>query len=151
MQRTPLLILLLALAACNRGIDNKDAVRQAVVDHLSTRANLNVAAMNIDVTSVNFKGNEAEATVSITPKDSKVAGSGMTMAYNLEKQGNRWVVKPRATGGAAPHGGMAMPPGMGNSPSATPAMPQIPRSAGAPPSGEMPPNHPTVPPSGAKK
>jgi hypothetical protein len=105
-------ILLLSLAACNRGIDDKDAIRQGVIDHLATRANLNMNAMKIDITSVSIKGDQADANVAISPKDSKMAGPPMTMSYKLQKQGNRWVVQPRP--GTSPHGGMAMPPGMAN-------------------------------------
>ena len=52
------------LAGCNRGIENKEAVRQAVLDHLANHAGLNVGSMQVDVVSVSFRQNEADATVS---------------------------------------------------------------------------------------
>ncbi|HWQ55073.1 MAG TPA: hypothetical protein VN442_15405 [Bryobacteraceae bacterium] len=126
----------LVLAGCNRGgIENKEAVRQAVIDYLAARSNLNIGSMNVDVSSVTFKGNEADATVSFAPKGG-AAGQGMSMRYALERKGNRWVVKGRGNGSgahgmgadsASPHGGM-------------PAMPGGPGAAS--PSGEMPPGHP---------
>lgn len=128
-----LLTIALALAGCRRDIENKEAVRQAVIDYLSTRSNLNIGSMNVDVTSVSFKQNEAEAVVAFAPKGPGSAGQGMSMRYTLEKKGNRWAVKSRADSGQSPHGGAA-PPG---------AMP----GAGAP-KGELPPGHPTV---GGKK
>lgn len=124
------------LAGCNRGgIENKEAVRQGVIDYLAGR-DLNVASMSVEVSSVTFKGTEADATVLFTPRGASGGGQSMTMRYTLERQGNRWVVKGKGdpgkeghgmgTEGANPHGGMPnMPP------------------------GEMPPGHPPV--SGSEK
>jgi len=46
--------LMVCLAGCNRGVQNKDAVRQGVLDHLA-QVPMNVASMNVEVTSVQFK------------------------------------------------------------------------------------------------
>lgn len=118
-----LLVAALALAGCNRGVESKEAVRQAVIDHLSTRTNLNMASMNVDVTSVSFKGDEADATVAFSPKGAGGSAQGMTMRYTLERKGNRWVVKGRADSGG--HGGGMGGGAMGGSPhgSEPPAMP----------------------------
>jgi len=117
-----------AMTACKRGGSQEEAVRQGVIDYLSKRANLNVSGMNVVVTSVIFRQNEADAVVSITAKGA-AAGQGMSMRYTLERQGDQWVVKnkaetgpnPHSAGGANPHGGAA--PGMG---------------------GALPPGHPPV-------
>jgi hypothetical protein len=100
------LLVLLTLAACNRG-ENKDAVRQGVINHLS-KAGLNVAGMDVTVSAVQFSGKEADATVGIAPKGN--AGQGMSMKYHLQQQGSEWVVvgKPGA-GGESPHGGAMAP------------------------------------------
>lgn len=100
------LFVLLCLAACNRG-ENKDAVRQGVINHLS-KAGLNVSGMDVTVASVQFNGKEADATVGIAPKGN--AGQGMSMKYHLQQQGSEWVVvgKPGA-GGDSPHGGAMAP------------------------------------------
>lgn len=135
----------LVLAGCNRGggIENKESVRQAVIDYLAARSNLNVGSMNVDVSSVTFKGDEADATVTFAPKGGG-AGQGMSMRYALERKGNRWVVKGRGDSNGAhgkgadpanPHGGM-------------PPMPGGPGAAS--PTGEMPPGHPPVPGPGKK-
>lgn len=105
----------LAVGACNRGIETKEAVRQGVIDHLATRSNLNVAAMHVEVTSVTFRKNEADATVHFRAKNDQ-SSPGMTMNYTLERQGSRWVVKSRSEAGGTPHGEMgempgALPPG----------------------------------------
>ncbi len=117
--------MVLGLAGCRRDIRNDQAVRQAVLDYLASRSNLNLSAMRVDVTTVIYRQNEADATVSFSPKGSNGVG-GMTMRYTLEQKGNGWVVKNRADSGRNPHGS------------------QMPSEA-APPSGQLPPGHPSVP------
>jgi hypothetical protein len=121
------LAALVLLAACGRRIDTSEAVRQGVLDYLATRSNLNIAAMNVDVTAVSFRQDEADATVSFTAKGSPV-GKGMAIRYTLMRKGGKWVVKDKPESGANPHG----TPGSG--------------PAGAA-EGALPPGHPaTAPP-----
>ena len=101
--------------------------------------------MNVEVTSVQFNGNQAEATVSFTPKGGNAA-QGMSMQYQLEQKDGRWVVVGRKDAGSSPHGG-AMPP-------AAPGM-ENPHGGGAPPhrvrrGGQMP-SPEDLPPAGQKK
>jgi hypothetical protein len=103
-------ILVMCATACHRGIDTEEAVRQGVIDYLSKRSNLNVAGMNVQVTSVSFRQNEADAVVAFTAKGSN-PGQPMTMRYTLERQGDHWVVKEKAETGANPHGAGAPAPG----------------------------------------
>ena len=103
------LLVLLALAGCSRDIRNESAVRQGVLDYLSSRSNLNIASMDVSVTSVVFRRDEADATVSFAPKGSNGAGA-MTMHYLLERKGDRWAVKGRADSGQNPHGGAGANP-----------------------------------------
>ena len=105
------LILALLLAACNRGNADKSAVRQSVIDFVAARG-INVAGMNVELTSVQFNGNHADASVSFSPKGGP-AGAGMSMNYQLEQQNGKWVVMGRKDVGS-PHGGGAMPPGGAN-------------------------------------
>jgi hypothetical protein len=115
-----------ALAGCNRSQTPKpEAVRQAIIDHLGTRAGLNLNSMKIDVTNVEYKGTtEAVATVSFAPKGSE--GGGMSMRYHLVRDGNRWIVKGKSDSGSSPHGTM-------------PAAPSTP-----PAGSDLPPGHPPV-------
>ena len=130
-------MLLLCLVGCNKGnIDTKEAVRQGVIDYLASRQNLNVSSMNVEVTSVTFKENEADATVAFAAKGG--GGQPVTFSYVLERQGNRWVVKPGSTG-KSPHGG-GMPPGENPNPHGA-----MPPAGGEAPAGAMPPGHPAVP------
>ncbi len=121
--------LLLALAGCSHDIRNENAVRQGVIDYLTSRSNLNVASMDVSVTSVVFRRDEADATVSFSAKGSNGAG-GMTMHYLLERKGDRWAVKGRADSGQNPHGGAGASP----------------HGGGMPPAGALPPGHPAIPP-----
>ncbi len=131
----------LLLLGCNRGNQTPEAVRQGVIDYLAKRSDLDMSSMQIDVTSVSFRQNEADATVSFRPKGSG-AGSGMQMRYTLERQGNRWVVKGRgqSAAGAAPHGGNP-----GQMPGAPGGMQQ---PGSGPMGGALPPGHPPM--SGSK-
>ena len=135
--RVPVLLAALLVWGCSRGVETKEAIRQGVIEHLSTRKSLSVALMQIDVVSVNFRQNEADAKVSIRPKN---GGDAMQMPYTLERVGNRWKVKARPEAGANPHGGNMMQ---------MPAMPEQPSG-----SGGMPPGHPQIgkgAPSGTNK
>ena len=112
--------VVLAGAACNHGIDTTEAVREGVIDYLAKRSNIKVSAMNVDVTSVSFRQNEADATVSFSAKGAASA-QPMAMRYTLERNGSRWVVKEKAESGN-PHAG-----------GATTSL------------GDLPPGHPVVP------
>jgi hypothetical protein len=98
--RTACIFLLsLGLAACNRGNQNSEAVRQAVLDHLAGR-NLNIASMDINVTAVKFDGDKADATVTFVPKGGNVA-QGMTIRYAMQQKGGKWEVVGTADSGHA--------------------------------------------------
>ena len=124
---------MLAFVSCSRGIETKEAVRQGIIDHLSTRTGLDVSAMQIDVTSVSFRKDEADATVAFRAKGSNVQSAGMTMSYTLERKGNRWVVKGRRDASGSPHGAG------GDMPMGKPADPNSPLPPGHPPTSPNPP------------
>jgi hypothetical protein len=129
----------LFLSGCGRAVDSKEAVRQGVLDHLSTRAGLDLKSMQVDVVSVSFRQNEADAVVSFQPKGSPGPSAGMQMQYTLEKKGGRWVVKVKRESGMSPHGGGA--PGPAMPPGHPPGGAMPPGGAGTP-GGAMPPGHP---------
>jgi hypothetical protein len=122
------------LAACSRDIQNTDAVKQSVIEYLRARTSqtgLNVDMMQVDVTSVSFQKDEAQATLYFRPKAGGGQG-GMQIPYTLERKGNKWVVRGRTENGANPHGAGGMP-----------SMPLTEPPGGAPP-GQLPPGHPSV-------
>lgn len=103
------LAMMLCLTACHHGLDNnKEAVRQGVVDYLATKG-FNVQGMTVTLSSVKFDGQHAEAMVSISPKGGPSA-AGMMLSYKLDQNGGKWVV----TGPAGGHPGSEMPAGGAN-------------------------------------
>lgn len=101
-----LAVSLLGLFACAKNVQTNEAVRQGVIDHLSRNSSLSLASMQIEVQSVTFRDNEADALISFKPKDMP-ADQGMAMRYTLERKGNEWVVKGKSEGG---EGHATMPP-----------------------------------------
>ena len=126
--KIPIAALVLSIAmlgGCKRDIKNNDAVKQGVMTYLAKRSDL--LSMDVNVTSVSFDENQATATVHFQAKGNTAPGSGLTMQYVLERQGDQWAVKKKAGEG---HGAVGMPQESGGS---IGAMPQT-----------MPPGHPTV-------
>lgn len=60
--------------------------------------------MDVNVTSVSFHGDQADAVVSFVPKG--MPSSPVTFQYNLQREGNAWVIKGHAQ--SANHGGGGM-------------------------------------------
>jgi hypothetical protein len=123
----------LLLAACaHKNIDNKDAVRDAVMEYLAARqakTGLDMSTMDVDVTEMRFEKDSAKVTVAFRIKNSD---AGMNMSYALDRKGDKWVVRPREDSDN-PHG-TAMPGAV------------VPGSGVLP--GDLPPGHP---PAGSKE
>src|SRR5574337_34268 len=144
-----IIIFLAAAAGCNktsRAERDQQAIRAAVQKHLSERGNLNMAGMEVEVKKVTTQENRAEAQVEFRAKQ---GGASMQMTYNLERQGDAWVVRGGrpAVGDAShpPMGGGMPPAGMGELPPAHPplgAPGQTPGQSGA---GALPQGHPPLP------
>jgi hypothetical protein len=104
----------LVMAACSKNIQNADAVKQGILDYLKERSpqmGLNMDAMDVTVGSVSFDKDQARATVSFVPKGAPGSG-GMSMAYVLDRKGDKWVVKGRQAGPGMTHGTEGqLPPG----------------------------------------
>jgi hypothetical protein len=102
------LFLIVSLAACNGAKKNDDAVRQGVVEYLQSKGFDVPKAMTVSVKTVQTKGDQADAAVTITPAGGNEA-QGMAMSYHLQQKGDKWVVVGRADAAGSPHGGGAMP------------------------------------------
>ncbi|MBZ5623130.1 MAG: hypothetical protein LAQ69_31075 [Acidobacteriia bacterium] len=149
MRICAVLLLVFSLAACNRGVQSNEAVRQGVLDHLAqSKTSLNLGGMDITLKSVKFSGNEADAMVSITPKGADPA-AGMSINYHMQQQGNKWVVVSRQD----PHGAIATPDGA--NPHGGGAVPETPNPHGggmaAPGGSTKMPSPDDLPPTGKKK
>jgi len=98
-----LLLLILSLAACNRGAPNNEALRQAVIDRMAQKG---VGGVDVAITSAKMNGSEADVVASITPKGGTPANA-MTMPYRMQQKDGKWVVV--GTQENSPHGGASMP------------------------------------------
>jgi hypothetical protein len=130
-------IVLLGWACCSRPADSEAAVRAALERYLSSRANLNMSGMDMQIGAITFRADSAEADVTFRARnDSKAA---LSMHYKLRRRNNGWEVEPQ-TGG---HGAM-VPPGSSGPSGQTPEMPPGHPSVGPPPPSELPAGHPPV-------
>lgn len=129
----------LTLAACHHGPSN-DAIRQAVLDRLKQPGmGLNLDAMDVNITSVQMNGSEADATVQLTLKDAKNM-PGMTVQYHLRQDSGRWVVTGLTGSGVSSHtgGGGAVPTDNphGGSPADAGGAGRMPSPGDLPPAGK---------------
>ena len=109
--RTKLSVLLavLSLAACGtKNIQTKEAVQEAVVQHLGTVSGLDVGKMDVEITQMAFQETNAEVGVSVTPKGMPRTG-GMQLGYKLKREGDKWIVSGKRGGASGGHGGVAPP------------------------------------------
>ncbi|HZU28861.1 MAG TPA: hypothetical protein VFA04_25275 [Bryobacteraceae bacterium] len=127
--------LAVALCGCHRDIQNPEAVRQGVLRYLAKRQDL--GAMDVSISSVSFRSDEADAVVHFQSKSNNARNAGLDIKYILTRSGNEWVVKGRSgmgasganphgdmgAGGANPHGDMG---GAGAAPALPPGHPAIP-------------------------
>jgi hypothetical protein len=127
-------LFLLGTGGCKPKVDNKDTIRDGVVKHLSGMNGLNVNNMIITVTKATVNGDKAQANVEVRAKNGDPGAPAMQLTYELQKQGEEWVVlKGQATGGMQHPTADEMPPQR-----ALPAG----HSPTGDPSGQNPANHP---------
>jgi len=138
VKKACLICLALLLAACSRkAIDNKEAVREAMIAYLNEHTKetgIDPTAMDVNVSAVAFERDTARATVAFTVKGT---GSGMQMNYTLAREGNKWVVTGKDSA-AGPH--PIAGPQTGAAPEASPITIPLPGQQGTLPAG-----HPAVP------
>src|SRR5262245_42825390 len=60
-------LLVFSLLACNRSTQSKEAVKQGIIDYVAKKG-INVEAMDVTVTAIQFNGSQAEASVTFSPK-----------------------------------------------------------------------------------
>ena len=120
--------LVFLLASCARDINNKEALRTALIDYYNSnqdKLGLTMSQMDVEIGSMSFQKDQAQATVMIKPK---AGGEGMRMSKVFERKGDKWVVRGNQAGAPGGHGtGLPMP-----------------SREGAAPAGELPAGHPKV-------
>jgi hypothetical protein len=138
--------LTLLLGGCSKNIQNEEAVRSAVIEYLNARApqtGLDMSAMTVQVAAMSFEKDSARVTVSVAPKG--VEG-GMRINYDLDRKGDKWVVRPNANPHitVAPDASQALPPGHPAAPGGSQGLPPGHPSVAPNGSQGLPPGHPPI-------
>jgi hypothetical protein len=121
----------LLTSGCKQELDRKDAIRDGVIRHIAGMNGLNVSNMSITVTKATFSGDTAQADVDIRAKNGDPKAPAMALTYELQKQGDEWVVLKGQARGGMQH------PTTGEMPNAGALPPGHP-----PTNGQMPASHP---------
>jgi hypothetical protein len=106
VKKFALVTVAVLLGACSKDIQNKQALKDGVVEYLNARMSqtgLDVSRMDVDVSGMTFERDQARATVVFRPKGS-TEGGGMTMNYSFDRKGDKWVVHGRQDSSVNPHG-----------------------------------------------
>jgi hypothetical protein len=91
------LLGVLTLGGCAKKNDTPEAVKEGILRDIAK--NFDVSSMDVNVDSVSFRDNEADAIVSYSLKGSKDPSSMMTMKYLMERRSDgKWYIKSRASG-----------------------------------------------------
>jgi len=136
---------LFAVGGCKKQQNDNDAIRSGIMQHLTGVGTLNMSAMVMDIRNVSINGNQAHAEVEFRPKTGAPQGSGMQVAYNLEKRNGAWVVlKTQAAGGMIQHPDPNQNPHQNQDVHAggLPRFNDVLNPTGAPAQGALPPGHP---------
>jgi|SRR5215472_7055912 len=141
-----LAVVLLTAGACKKQGSDNDAIRTGILQHLATIGTLNMSAMDMDLRSVSVNGNQAHAEVEFRPKTGGTPGSGMQVAYNLEKRDGAWVVLKSQNLGGMQHPAAGQNPATNQDSAAGGSrnFHDILNPAGTPAQGTLPPGHPPV-------
>jgi len=141
--------VLLFAAACKKQQSDTDGIRAGILQHLTSVGTLNVNAMQMDIRSVSVNGTQARAEVEFRPKTGGAPGSGMQVAYNLEKRDGAWVVlKTQAAGGGMQHPDPNQNPHTNQNvhPGSLPNFSDVLNPGSGASQGTLPPGHPAVTP-----
>lgn len=82
---------------------DRDAIAQAIQQHLSNNKSINMAVMDMNLTDVSINGDQAQANAEFRVKQ---GGASMLMTYFLERHAGGWIVLRNQPGG----GQFAHPP-----------------------------------------
>lgn len=102
----------LVAGACSQGRETEPerAVRAAIEAHLQEQRNLSLSNMTLQVQSVKFSGNTAEAEVRFQSNSQPVVA--VNVHYQLRRTGDHWEVESSSAAGGMgsnPHGGASLP------------------------------------------
>jgi hypothetical protein len=135
------------VSGCKKQQSDNDAIRAGILQHLTALGTLNISAMEMDIRSVSINGNQAHAEVEFRPKTGAAPGTGMQVAYNLEKREGSWtVLKTQAAGGNIQHPDPNQNPHQDQNvhSGSLPNFANVLNPSVAPAQGALPPGHPPV-------
>ncbi len=150
-------LTLLLFVACSSKANSDDAIRKAILDHLSSRPGLDMSKMDVDVSKVTVNGDKASVDVVFKVKGG-AANQTMGMTYDMVRSHGAWKVQGTPTGhgadggagaaGASPHGAGGPPttamPGDAGGEKAGSSESFHPQVGGT---GALPPGHPPMNPA----
>jgi hypothetical protein len=128
---TSLGVLLLLGSGCKSTLDPKNAIRDGVIRHIAGVSGLNVNNMTVIVTKAEISGDKAQADVDIRAKNGDPNTPPMQLTYELQKQGDEWVVLKGEGKGGMQHPTSGEMPNAGALPAGHPSI-----------KGQIPANHP---------
>jgi len=136
-----------AVNGCKKEASDNDGIRAGIMQHLTAVGTLNISAMQMDIRNVSINGNQARADVEFRPQTGSAPGTGMQVAYNLEKRDGAWtVLKTQAAGGMMQHPDPNQNPHQNQAVHSTslPNFNSILSPSGSPAQGTLPQGHPQV-------
>jgi hypothetical protein len=145
--------LLIFAVACKKQQNDADAIRAGIMQHLSSVGTLNLNAMEMDIHNISINGSQARAEVEFRAKTGGPPGSGMQVAYNLEKRDGAWVVlKTQAAGGTMQHPDPNQTQQKQNvHPGSLPNFEDLLNPGAGSTQGQLPPGHPPINPKGTQE
>jgi hypothetical protein len=135
---------LFGLGACKKQVNDYDAIRAGILQHLTSIGTLNMSAMDMDLRSVSVIGNLAHAEVEFRAKTSGPQGGGMQVPYDLEKRGSAWVVLKSQPLGGMQHPSTSQSPSANQPVHSMPNFNELLNPSGASGQATLPPGHPPV-------
>jgi hypothetical protein len=137
------------VSGCKNQPSDNEAIRAGILQHLTAVGTLNISAMQMDIRNISINGNQAHTEVEFRPKTGAAPGTGMQVAYNLEKRNGAWIVlKTQAAGGTMQHPDPNQNPHQNQAvhSSGLPNFNDVLQPAATPAQTALPPGHPRVAP-----
>jgi hypothetical protein len=132
-------------AACSKSASDQDAIRASIEKHLTSRADLNLSAMDREVKQITVDGDKATAQVEFRLKQ---GGGNMQVDYALARQGGEWtVLVSQPGGGQVSHPSMNQPPpnfAPSGAPGELPSFDNLLKNGPSNSGKSLPAGHPTV-------
>jgi hypothetical protein len=140
-----LVVMLSIVVGCSKPVNDSDAIRSGINEHLNSLKTLNLSAMDMSIQNVSIQGDQAQAQVEFRPKAGAPQGAGMQVSYKLEKHDGKWMVQnTQPAGGAIEHPAPGQNPHQNAAAPASTALPDFRNLVNSGSPGQLPPGHPPI-------